>query len=44
MAPAAVPGGSFPGHPVGCNANGDAVVDAGDLSCAVRMILGAGGC
>lgn len=42
--PAAVRGGTYPGDPTGCNANGDAVVDAGDLSCLVRMIFGSGAC
>ena len=42
--PAAVPGGTFPGDPIGCNANADAVVDAGDLSCIVRLIFASGGC
>jgi len=43
--PNAVPGGTFPGDPAGCNANADAVVDAGDLACAVRLIMeGGGGC
>ena len=41
--PTAVPGGTFPGDPVGCNANADAVVDAGDLACVVRLIFGSGG-
>ena len=43
--PAAVPGGTFSGDPIGCNANADAIVDAGDLACVVRLIFGsAGGC
>ena len=41
--PAAVPGGTFPGDPIGCNANADAVVDAGDLACVARLIFGSGG-
>ncbi len=44
MTPAGVPSGSFAGDPVGCNANADAVVDAGDLSCVVRLVLGSGSC
>jgi hypothetical protein len=43
--PAAVSGGGFAGNGTGCNANGDAVVDAGDLACTVNLIFGApGGC
>ena len=42
--PAAVLGGTFPGDPIGCNANADAVVDAGDLACVVRLIYGSGTC
>jgi hypothetical protein len=38
-APANTPGGTFPGDPVGCNANQDAVVDAGDISCTVLIIF-----
>ena len=41
--PAAVPGGTFAGDPIGCNANADAVVDAGDLACMARIIFGSGG-
>ena len=41
--PAAVPGGTFPGDPIGCNANADTVVDAGDLACVARIIFGSGG-
>ena len=41
--PAAVPGGTFPGDPIGCNANADTLVDAGDLACVVRLIFGSGG-
>ena len=41
--PAAVPGGTYPGDPNGCNANADAVVDAGDLACVARIIFGSGG-
>ncbi len=43
MAPGAVPGGTFAGDPIGCNANADPLVDAGDLSCTARLILGSGG-
>ena len=41
--PAAVPVGTFPGDSIGCNANADAVVDAGDLACVARLIFGSGG-
>ena len=41
--PAGVPGGTFPGDPIGCNANADAVVDAGDLACVARILFGTGG-
>ena len=41
--PGAVPGGTFPGDPIGCNANADAAVDAGDLACVARLIFGSGG-
>ena len=41
--PAGVPGGTFPGDPIGCNANADAVVDAGDLVCVARILFGTGG-
>lgn len=35
------PGGGFAGDPIGCNAQGnDDVVDAGDVSCAVRRLFG----
>lgn len=37
--PAAAPGGTFPGNPVGCNANQDASIDAGDISCTVLIIF-----
>ena len=40
--PANVPGGTFPGNPVGCNPNQDLVVDAGDISCDVLIIWGGG--
>jgi len=39
-APADTPGGTFPGNPVGCNPNGDAVVDAADVSCMVLLVFG----
>jgi hypothetical protein len=32
--------GSFPGHPAGCNANGDIQVDAGDMSCTALIVFG----
>ena len=35
-----VPGGSFHGNPVGCDANADTIVDAGDLSCKINLIFG----
>ena len=34
------PGGTFAGHPAGCDSNGDTVIDAGDLSCKARLIFG----
>jgi hypothetical protein len=37
--PANTPAGTFPGDPIGCNANQDAVVDAGDISCTVLIIF-----
>ncbi len=40
--PANTPGGTYPGNPIGCNPNQDMVVDAGDLSCTVRIIFGGG--
>ena len=33
-------GGSFAGSPVGCDANADTVVDAGDVSCKGELIFG----
>ncbi len=36
----AAPGGTFPGNPVGCDSNADAVIDAGDLSCTSMLIFG----
>lgn len=42
-APAAAPGASYPGSPIGCNPNGDTAVDAADLSCAVLAIFGGPG-
>ncbi|MFQ5814196.1 MAG: hypothetical protein ACE5I2_13555, partial [Anaerolineae bacterium] len=41
--PADTPGGTFPGDPVGCNANEDAVVDAGDITCTALLIFNAPG-
>ncbi len=35
-----VPGGTFPGSPVGCDANADTEVDAGDVSCTILLIFG----
>lgn len=35
-----VPGGAFDGSLVGCDANADTAVDAGDVSCAVLRIFG----
>lgn len=32
-------GGSVVGHPLGCDANGDAIVDAGDLACIQRLLI-----
>lgn len=34
------PGGTFPGDPVGCDANRNKVITAADLSCTVRLIFG----
>lgn len=31
---------TFAGSPFGCDSNGDAVIDAGDLACTSRLILG----
>lgn len=40
-----VAGGTFSGHPVGCDPNADGTVNAGDLSCAPLLIFnGAGAC
>lgn len=36
-----VVGGSFLGSPVGCDANGDTQVNAGDISCTILRIFGA---
>ena len=38
VAAAAVPGGSFPGDPAGCDATADTVVDAADLACAITTL------
>lgn len=37
LAPA-VPGGTFPGDPAGCDGSADGVVDAGDLACAITTL------
>ncbi len=43
--PAGASGGTFPGHPSGCNPNADGAIDAGDVACSVRLLFGAlGGC
>ena len=34
------PGGTFAGNPVGCDANADRIVDAGDVSCKNRLFFG----
>ncbi len=34
------PGGTFLGSPVGCDANADTDVDAGDVSCTILLIFG----
>ncbi len=39
-----VVGGAFPGSPVGCDADADTTVDAGDVSCTSLLILGSGSC
>lgn len=31
---------TFPGSPFGCDSNGDSVIDAGDLACTARRVLG----
>lgn len=36
--PDQAPGGSYPGHPIGCNANGELRIDAGDLACLDRLL------
>lgn len=36
------PGGTFAGNPVGCDANADTGVDAGDLSCTGRLLFDLG--
>lgn len=36
----AVAGGTYPGSPVGCDANADTVIDAGDVSCKTRLLFG----
>ncbi len=33
-------GGTYPGSPVGCDANADTAIDAGDLSCVHLLIFG----
>jgi len=38
--PPSTPGGTFAGNAIGCNPNLDYIVDAGDLSCNVAIILG----
>ena len=35
-----VPGGTFPGSPVGCDANADTEVEAADVSCTILLIFG----
>lgn len=43
--PANAPNGSFNGDPVGCNANADVRIDAGDLTCtALKIFNGANAC
>lgn len=37
-----VAGGTFAGQPVGCDANADTAIDAGDTSCMGRLIFGMG--
>ena len=40
-----VAGGSFAGDPIGCDSNADSIIDAGDLSCLIRIIFNQpGGC
>ena len=35
-----VGGGTFPGSPLGCDANGDGIIDAGDVSCTALLLNG----
>jgi subtilisin family serine protease len=43
--PRDTPGGSFPGNPIGCDANQDNAITAGDTSCIALIIeLGQGAC
>ncbi len=35
-----VQGGSYPGSPVGCDANADTQVTAGDVSCTIQLLFG----
>lgn len=38
-AASAAAGGTFPGHPVGCDANRDSLIDANDLTCIPLMVF-----
>ena len=43
--PVDVPGGSFPGTPVGCDSNADGLISAADIICVVLIIFnGPGAC
>ena len=43
--PADAPGGTFPGDPVGSDANEDGVISAGDMTCIVLLVFnGPGAC
>jgi hypothetical protein len=37
--PVDAPNGTFPGHPIGCNANADGQIDAGDITCTTLKIF-----
>ena len=43
--PIGAPGGTFLGNPIGCDANGDGTISAGDITCVVLIIFnGPGAC
>ncbi|MEM7531695.1 MAG: Ig-like domain-containing protein, partial [Chloroflexota bacterium] len=39
-----VEGGSFGGNPVGCDSNASSAIEAGDISCTIRHLLGESTC